>query len=45
MPGGSFYIGFDTFYDGKVMDQVLAALDQAGPGGVVIDLRRNSGGF
>jgi len=45
LPGGSEYIRFDTFADGHVVDQVLAALDQAGPEGVVMDLRRNFGGF
>jgi carboxyl-terminal processing protease len=42
--GGSSYIRFDTFLDSKVIDQALAALDQAGPQGVAIDLRRNTGG-
>jgi carboxyl-terminal processing protease len=43
--GGSSYIRFDTFLDSEVIDQALAALDQAGPEGVVIDLRRNIGGY
>jgi carboxyl-terminal processing protease len=42
--GGSSYIRFNSFLDSKLIDQALAALDQAGPEGVVIDLRRNIGG-
>ena len=41
---GHITIGGDTFSDGKVIDQALAALDWAGPEGVIIDLRRNRGG-
>jgi carboxyl-terminal processing protease len=44
LPGGSSYVRFDTFADSKVTDQVLALLDQVGPEGIVIDLRRNIGG-
>ena len=44
MPGGSSYVRFDTFADSKVIDQVLALLDQVGMGGIVIDVRRNIGG-
>jgi carboxyl-terminal processing protease len=44
MTEGSCFIRFDTFADGKIIDQVLAALDQCGPQGVVIDLRNNPGG-
>jgi carboxyl-terminal processing protease len=55
LPGGSTYIRFDTFgnsdiqfptfFDSKVVNQVLAALDHAGPEGVIIDLRKNHGGL
>jgi carboxyl-terminal processing protease len=55
LPGGGMYIRFDTFggshvhfptfFDSRVVEQVLEALDQAGPDGVVIDLRRNGGGL
>jgi carboxyl-terminal processing protease len=44
LPGGSSYVRFDTFADSKVIDQVLALLDQVGMGGIVIDVRRNIGG-
>jgi carboxyl-terminal processing protease len=55
LPGGSTYIRFDsfggwqirfpTFFDDRIVNQVLAALDQVGPEGVVIDLRKNHGGL
>jgi carboxyl-terminal processing protease len=45
LPGGGLYIRFDTFRDSKLMEQVLTTLDQADSAGVVIDLRRNAGGF
>jgi carboxyl-terminal processing protease len=44
LSGGSSYVRFDTFADSKVIDQVLALLDQVGPEGIVIDVRRNIGG-
>jgi len=44
LPDGNCFIRFDTFADSKIIDQVLAALDQCGPQGVVIDLRNNPGG-
>jgi carboxyl-terminal processing protease len=44
LPGGSSYVRFDTFADSKVIDQLLALLDQVGMEGIVIDVRRNIGG-
>ena len=41
---GVRYIRFDTFVGTEVMDQVLAALDQATAAGAIIDLRNNAGG-
>jgi carboxyl-terminal processing protease len=42
---GVTYVRFDTFQDPKIIDQALAALERAGPAGVALDLRRNSGGL
>jgi carboxyl-terminal processing protease len=44
LSGGSSYVRFDTFADSKIIDQVLALIDQVGAEGIVIDVRRNSGG-
>ena len=44
LSGGSSYVRFDTFADSKLIDQVLAVLDQVGMEGIVIDVRRNIGG-
>jgi carboxyl-terminal processing protease len=44
LPDGISYVRFDTFADSKVIDQVLAVIDQAGMEGIVIDVRRNIGG-
>jgi carboxyl-terminal processing protease len=41
---GATYLRFDHFNDWGVTNRVLDVLDAAGPGGVVIDLRRNQGG-
>jgi carboxyl-terminal processing protease len=42
--GDALYIRCDTFSEPKLIDQVLGAFDAAGARGVVLDLRRNSGG-
>jgi carboxyl-terminal processing protease len=42
---GSCFIRFDTFADSKIIDQVLAALDECESRGVIIDLRGNLGGM
>ncbi len=43
LPNGSAYIRFDRF-DEPSLDQVMTAIDSAGPHGVVLDLRQNRGG-
>lgn len=48
LSSGVLYVRFDTFgnddFNTKVMDQVVAAISQADSNGIIIDLRRNSGG-
>ena len=41
---GSTYVRFDAFADVGNPDEVIAAIDGAGPGGLVIDVRGNLGG-
>jgi len=38
------YLRFDVFETMDVVEKALAAIDDAGPAGIVIDLRRNPGG-
>jgi C-terminal processing protease CtpA/Prc len=44
LDGGVTYVRFDGFTDSAIVDQVLAAIDSAGPEGLIVDLRRNRGG-
>jgi carboxyl-terminal processing protease len=44
LDGGVDYLRFDHFNDMKLIGRVLDAIDAAGPPGLVLDLRRNSGG-
>jgi carboxyl-terminal processing protease len=44
LAGGVTYVRFNTFMDTAVVDQALAAIDAAGPAGVIVDLRHNNGG-
>ncbi len=45
LDGGIPYVRFDDFMDEKLMDRALGVIDGAGPGGLILDLRRNSGGL
>jgi len=42
---GVTYLRFDSFNEPALVDRVLAALDQSGELGVILDLRGNSGGL
>lgn len=44
LPGGVTFLRFDSFADSALVDQVIAAIDGAGPAGLIVDLRRNPGG-
>ena len=45
LPGGITYVRFDVFESMKIVEKTLEAIDDAGPGGVILDLRRNPGGL
>ena len=42
--GGITYVRFDLFESRRLVEQTLEAIENAGPGGVILDLRRNPGG-
>ena len=44
-PGGVTYVRFDVFESMNLVEKTLKAIDDAGPGGVILDLRRNPGGL
>ncbi|HYI29690.1 MAG TPA: hypothetical protein VD863_17785, partial [Bradyrhizobium sp.] len=44
LPNGSTYLRFDHFNDWALTNDVLEVIDAAGPAGLILDLRRNSGG-
>ena len=39
------YLRFDNFEDGALVKEVLRVIDRAGPKGLIVDLRHNSGGL
>jgi carboxyl-terminal processing protease len=41
---GSTYLRFDHFNDWAITNDVLEVIDAAGPAGLILDLRRNTGG-
>lgn len=45
LDGGVTYLRFDAFTDSAIVDQAIAAIDAAGPEGLIVDLRRNRGGL
>ena len=45
LPGDVTYVRFDSFLESSLVDQALAAIDAAGPAGLIVDLRHNSGGL
>jgi carboxyl-terminal processing protease len=45
LAGGITYLRFDSFSDGDVMGAAFDAIDNAGPEGLVLDLRHNIGGM
>lgn len=45
LAGNITYLRFDAFMGGDVMSSVFDAIEAAGPEGLVIDLRHNSGGL
>jgi hypothetical protein len=44
LAGNVTYLRFDRFHGGDIMSRTFDAIEAAGPEGLVIDLRRNSGG-
>jgi carboxyl-terminal processing protease len=44
LAGGVRYVRFDQFADESTMAPVFAAIDKAGPAGLILDLRWNGGG-
>jgi carboxyl-terminal processing protease len=44
LAGGVTYLRFDVFESSELVEKVLEAIDDAGPAGLIIDLRRNPGG-
>lgn len=44
LDGGIRYVRFGEFGDGAAMKPVIDAINEAGPAGLILDLRRNSGG-
>ncbi len=45
LANGVTYLRFDTFLEGHVVNPVLDVIDGAGPNGLVLDLRHNTGGM
>ncbi len=45
LPGGVTYVRFDNFENFDLVSKALDVIDNAGPAGLVIDLRRNPGGL
>lgn len=45
LPNGATYLRFDSFDDWGVVSRAIDAIDAAGPKGLVLDLRRNTGGL
>ena len=41
---GITYLRFDTFADEAIVTQALGVIDSAGPQGLILDMRRNTGG-
>jgi carboxyl-terminal processing protease len=43
--GDVTYLRFDNFMDPALLEEVLSVIDKAGPKGLIVDLRHNSGGL
>ena len=44
LPGGITYLRFDVFESRALVEKVLDTIEETGPAGLILDLRRNPGG-